>query len=232
MAEADRRDETARTRDEAARARDRAAEERDGARRGFASLDRLAAAEDRKRAAADRERARADRQALLHELELAATDALTGARARAAGLADLDLEITRARRTAAALVVAYVDVIGLKVRNDTYGHDSGDRLLKRVVDTLTEHLRAYDLVIRLGGDEFLCAMSGASLPDAHRRFRRVAATLAGGEDAAEITAGFAELQPDEAAAELVARADRDMIDHRRTVPGTRANGNGNGTGPV
>lgn len=203
----------------AADQRKRAREHRAAAaeHREQAAQDRLAAAEDREQAARERARSLVDRQALVRELSLAATDPVTGARMRAAGLADLELEMHRSRRTNAGLVVAYADVVGLKARNDDHGHAAGDRLLKRVVTVIRDHLRDYDLVIRLGGDEFLCAMSGASLPEMHARFRGVAEALRAGEDPLEITAGFAELQPDDTPAELIARADRDLIEHRRAA---------------
>lgn len=192
-----------------------AATHRDDARQ-----DRQAAAEDRRQAARERASALADREALMHELELAATDPLTGAKMRAAGLRELETEIVRSRRTGVGLNVAYVDVIGLKACNDTHGHAAGDELLKRVVTAIRQHVRTYDLVIRLGGDEFLCAMPGATLPEIHERFRKVAVALADGEPA-EITAGFAELQPGETAEELIARADADLMAHRRNAPGAR-----------
>lgn len=66
--------------------------------------------------------------------------------------------------------MAYVDAVGLKTLNDTEGHAVGDELLKRVVQLIRTHLRPYDLIIRLGGDEFLCAMSNMSLREARRRF--------------------------------------------------------------
>jgi diguanylate cyclase (GGDEF)-like protein len=190
--------------------------------RAEAAQDRLAAAEDRRQAARERARSIADRQALVSELARAATDPVTGARMRTAGLAELELEINRTRRTTAGLVVAYIDVVGLKSRNDARGHAAGDALLKHVVVTITEHLRPYDRVVRLGGDEFVVAMSGAGLPEVHRRFRLVAAALGAGDDPVEITTGFAELHPEDTLADLIARADRDLIDHRRTLSaGTR-----------
>jgi diguanylate cyclase (GGDEF)-like protein len=91
-----------------------------------------------------------------------------------AGLTDLDHDLARCHRTASTLGVAYVDAIGLKRVNDSGGHDAGDRLLKRVVTLIRQHLRAYDLTIRLGGDEFLCAMSNIALSDARERFSALA----------------------------------------------------------
>ena len=75
-------------------------------------------------------------------------------------------ELERAKRTASPLAIAYVDVVGLKAVNDTMGHAAGDTLLKHVVAHLTAHLRPYDLIIRLGGDEFLCAMPNLALASA------------------------------------------------------------------
>ena len=124
--------------------------------RAQAARDRDSAASDREQGARDRLQALADREALARALAIAEVDPLTGARARAVGLTELDHEIDRSRRTGGALVIVYVDVVGLKRRNDSAGHDAGDRLLKHVVALITQHLRPYDLVVRLGGDEF-CA---------------------------------------------------------------------------
>jgi diguanylate cyclase (GGDEF)-like protein len=176
--------------------------------RGRAADDRAQAARDRADAAHDRATAQADREALVHQLKLAETDVLTGARTRGPGLADLDHEINRVRRTMGAkLVVAYVDIVGLKAVNDSQGHSSGDALLKRAVRTMRGNLRSYDLIVRVGGDEFLCVMAGATLEDAHARFDAIKTGLAVDLDHCEIKVGFAELGPSESAAELIDRAD-------------------------
>jgi diguanylate cyclase (GGDEF)-like protein len=182
--------------------------------RARAARDREAAATDREQGAGDRLQARADREALSRALALTEIDPLTGARTRAAGLTDLDHEIDRGRRTGATLVVAYVDVVGLKSVNDSEGHDAGDRLLKRVVALIGEHLRSYDLIIRLAGDEFLCAMSSMTILEARERFSAIAGALAGTSEAGALRTGFAELTADESAAELIARADNQLIASR------------------
>jgi diguanylate cyclase (GGDEF)-like protein len=182
--------------------------------RARAALAREQAALDREQAARDRLRARAERDALRQQLAIAETDPLTGTRTRAPGLADLDHEIDRARRTTDLLAVAYVDVVGLKLENDNHGHAAGDALLQRAVRAIRSHLRSYDMIMRLGGDEFLCAMSGATIEGARQRFGAVQATLAADPDPCEIEVGFAALTPQDAAAELIERADADVPKRR------------------
>jgi diguanylate cyclase (GGDEF)-like protein len=151
---------------------------------------------------------------LARELSIAETDALTGVRTRAAGLRELTHELDRSHETNAALVVAYVDVVGLKQLNDTLGHGAGDELLRHVAQLFTSHLRSYDLVVRLGGDEFLCAISGLPEAFAQDRFRAIAAELAAPPDARRIRTGFATLRAGESAPDLIARADADMVRRR------------------
>jgi diguanylate cyclase (GGDEF)-like protein len=175
-----------------------------------AAADRERASRDREQAARDRVQASADRDALLDALAIAETDSLTGAHSRAAGLADLDHEIARARRATGALVIAYVDVVGLKVVNDEHGHAIGDALLQRAVQAIHGQMRSYDLIVRLGGDEFLCVMSGATIHDARQRFGDVQTSLAADPDPCEIRVGFAALAPEDTADELIERADADL----------------------
>lgn len=200
----------------AADLRRRAAHERTEAaeHRALAAEDRLAALADREQAARDRVQALADRRELARQLAVAETDALTGVRTRAAGLTDLDHELDRCRRNDGVLVVAYIDVVGLKAVNDSAGHAEGDALLKRVVAYIRSHLRSYDLIIRLGGDEFLCAMSNMTLPDVRERFGMVARALTASADGGAIRAGFAELGDHKSAAELIARADAELLASR------------------
>lgn len=52
-----------------------------------------------------------------------------------------------------------VDVDKFKIVNDSYGHDVGDRVLKRVADALRSSFRSVDLICRIGGDEFVVIMT-------------------------------------------------------------------------
>jgi diguanylate cyclase (GGDEF)-like protein len=176
-----------------------------------AERDRRVAAQDREQSAFERLHALVDRERLADALATAAVDPLTGARMRAPGLLELDRDVLGCHRTGRSLVVAYVDVIGLKALNDSAGHAAGDELLIGVVALLMEHLRAYDLIIRIGGDEFLCAMTGMPRLDVERRFEGIADALAATSAGAAIRTGFAELAPGETVQELVARADGQLI---------------------
>jgi diguanylate cyclase (GGDEF)-like protein len=217
---ADARDVLAHARDLAAITRDTAAGAREPGARGFqqavaqdarAAEDRHSAAQDREQAACERLHALVDRELLADALDRAAYDELTGARARSAGLIELEHELERCRRGSGLLIVAYVDVVGLKAINDSQGHRAGDELLKRAVATIRAHLRSYDLVIRVGGDEFVCSMSGVTLRDARRRFGQVADALAAAPGVGAIRTGLAQLTGPETARELVARADAELL---------------------
>ena len=187
--------------------------------RARAAADREQAARDREQAARDRLQAQDDRDALLHQLAMAKTDGLTGTRSRATGLEDLHHEVDRAHRTMAPLVIAYVDVVGLKAVNDTYGHAAGDALLQRAVKAIRGHLRSYDLIVRIGGDEFLAVMSGATIVDARLRFGVIQTTLAADPDQCEIKVGFAALEADDSATALIQRADANLPTSRRRIAG-------------
>ena len=181
-------------------------------RRGPARLsDRKLAAADRAAAAIDRKDAQEDREALLRQVAFSELDALTGARTRGPGLADLDNEIDRARRTAdGQLAVAYVDVVGLKKVNDERVTWPATTSCATLVRVIRDHLRSYDSVVRIGGDEFLCVISGAAVPVVRNRLDSVKVTLAAERPGGEIRFGIAVLASDDTATKLIARADTEM----------------------
>ena len=183
-----------------------------------AARDRARAADDRAKAAADRELAAAERaEALLIRaesaglLERAATDELTGTRTRINGLDEAAREIERARRKGGALILAFVDVDGLKRLNDTRGHQAGDSLLRGVGAALRSNLRPYDVIVRYGGDEFICVMPDLSPNEARARFARIAHELAAVDAEHSISIGLAQAWPGEDLKALIARADADLL---------------------
>ena len=207
----DRRDQLAEARDQAAAARDEIAERREAelATRngdGFRAAVQ-AAAEDRRRAAADRRQAAADRAQARHDRLHADHDQLTGAMARDAGLRAIEHEIARARRTGDPLTLAFVDVDKLKRVNDAHGHAVGDTLLRNVVEALRSGLRETDLIVRYGGDEFLCALAGATKKNAAKRLA-VSEDVLAGFATGSLSVGLADLRAGDDTAALIARADR------------------------
>ena len=118
----------------------------------------------------------------------------------------------RAKRTGQTFVVAFMDVDGLKAVNDSLGHDAGDQLLRRVVDYSRAQLRSYDLIVRFGGDEFICCLSNLRLAEATERFARINASLSAHDSS--ITVGLAELEETDSLVELIARADEALYDDK------------------
>jgi diguanylate cyclase (GGDEF)-like protein len=144
-------------------------------------------------------------------------DELTGAHRREAGMVELEREVDRARRTKQPFVVVFVDVDGLKATNDLLGHAAGDQRLRQTVALTRARLRSYDLIIRFGGDEFLCALPEVTMEEASERFSLVNEDLAAAQQGS-VTVGVAELQPDDAPEDLIARADEVMYAKRRQTP--------------
>lgn len=89
-----------------------------------------------------------------HEEEQARTDQLTGIANRRRFNELAGDEIRRSRRYRNSFSVMYLDIDNFKVVNDTMGHSEGDRLLRRVAETIGKSIRESDTVARLGGDEF------------------------------------------------------------------------------
>lgn len=178
----------------------------------LASIDRRGSARDREQSAWERQQAFDDREALARQLAVGTTDPLTGARARTAGLTDLDHEVDRCRSTGGLLVIASIDVVGLEALSESESRGTGDELLKRVVALISERLRSFDLIIRMGDDQFLCAMPTMTLTEARKRFCSVAAALAAAPVAGALRCAFAEIAPGETATELVSRAESKLHD--------------------
>jgi diguanylate cyclase (GGDEF)-like protein len=213
------RDSRADERDERAEARERVAggdESGAAADRGGAKRDRAGGASDRTQAADDRSAASADRGFSAQERVAFAIDELTGAHRREVGYVELERDLTRAQRTGQPFTLAFIDIDDLKGRNDALGHHAGDQLLRATADAIRAHLRPYDLIVRFGGDEFLCGVTDVRIAEAAERFSRVNADLAATRQAS-VTIGLAELEADDALEDLVARADHALYRERQRL---------------
>jgi diguanylate cyclase (GGDEF)-like protein len=228
---AHRRDETAKERDRAADRADQEAEQlardlEDGdprakkaleaARRARkrAAIARTKAAEDRERAERDREAASRDRELLQAELQRANLDELTGGYRRGMGEVLLRHEMKRARRAKGKMTLLFIDIDNLKETNDRMGHDAGDRVLREVISAIRARLRSYDPIVRWGGDEFVCAVSGTSPEEAHRRVAEAQLDLARLDPSVSFGVGLATLEDGDTLGALIARADASLLEAR------------------
>ena len=91
---------------------------------------------------------------------LAHHDHLTGLPNRLYLAAHLPDAIEEGKKNGAMLAVLFLDLDRFKHVNDSRGHETGDKLLKTVAQRVRSTMRADDLVVRMGGDEFVVVMRG------------------------------------------------------------------------
>jgi diguanylate cyclase (GGDEF)-like protein len=137
-------------------------------------------------------------------------DDLTGAMRRGVGLSQLTREIYRAERHEADLVVALVELDDLREINRRDGRAAGDRVLRLFVERLFNYMRPYDLVVRVGGDEFVCVLPDADGQTARVRLALVAADSWDGIPTPSFGMGVASMEHGDTAEAMIARADADL----------------------
>ncbi len=118
--------------------------------------------------------------ARLHERvqQQAIADPLTGLYNHRHLYERLEQEVARAKRSRRPIAVLMLDIDGLKLINDTYGHQVGDEALKLLASVLQGSCRAEDIVGRYGGDEFMIILPEADTAEAERIGERIQANLA------------------------------------------------------
>jgi len=142
---------------------------------------------------------------------LADVDSLTGLRNRRSFHELLGHEIARARRYRRKLSLIVFDLDNFKQINDRIGHLTGDAVLAEVAARVSAVVRESDLAARIGGDEFGVIMPETALIDAEHLANRIARTVAerpvGDGHKLFVSAGVAELRPEDDATEFFERAD-------------------------
>jgi two-component system cell cycle response regulator len=121
----------------------------------------------------------------------------------------------RAHRAGAKLVAAFIDVDGLKEVNDTDGHMAGDSVLRLVGETLRANVRVYDVLVRHGGDEILCAMPNLTAVAAKLHFEKIATVRTSVDTRHSITFGLAEAESGDSLEDLFMHAHDALREARR-----------------
>jgi two-component system, cell cycle response regulator len=141
---------------------------------------------------------------------MASTDGLTGIANRHTFDETLAREISRASRAGEDLSLVLMDIDHFKKLNDTYGHQTGDDVLRRVAATLKVTARIYDTPARYGGEEFGVVLPRTAADDAEMVADRLREAIGGSGDdpAVTVSAGIATFPLDAAdGATLVGAAD-------------------------
>jgi diguanylate cyclase (GGDEF)-like protein len=146
--------------------------------------------------------------------ELAQIDELTGVLNRRYIMRALNDEMVRAQRGTEPCSIALIDVDFFKRINDRFGHPTGDEVLRNFAVAVNANIRGVDRLGRYGGEEFLLVLPGSSREHAvaaANRLRDIVAdfnwTAISHDLAVTISAGVAQVRPDEAPDEILARVD-------------------------
>jgi two-component system cell cycle response regulator len=119
------------------------------------------------------------RDNLDHSLELAVTDQLTGLHNRRYMTGQLEALMRRAAHGGEPVSLLVIDIDHFKKINDGFGHDVGDEVLREFAVRLASNVRAIDLPVRYGGEEFVIVMPDTQLIDARRIAERIRLHVAG-----------------------------------------------------
>jgi diguanylate cyclase (GGDEF)-like protein len=143
--------------------------------------------------------------------QLADVDALTGVHNRRYFHETLERECARAHRYERGLALIVLDIDDFKATNDKLGHLAGDDVLAAVAGRLRDAVRESDIACRVGGDEFAVILPEAGARDAEQLYRRIQFAVGSGAsgpaERVRLSAGIAELRPEDDAVALFQQAD-------------------------
>jgi diguanylate cyclase (GGDEF)-like protein len=143
--------------------------------------------------------------------QLADLDALTGLHNRRYFHETLAREVSRAHRYSRNLALIVFDLDDFKGINDRIGHLAGDSVLAEAAERILDVVRSADIACRVGGDEFAVILPESKIRDADQLYTRLRAALSskpvGQAGPLTMSAGMAELQPDDDAIAFFQRAD-------------------------
>jgi diguanylate cyclase (GGDEF)-like protein len=153
--------------------------------------------------------------------ELAHQDTLINMPNRRGFMRALERFIDRANRYGEHGAMLFVDLDGLKMINDSFGHKAGDEALIQVAELLVGGVRRSDVVARIGGDEFGILLAHANEERAHETAARLINLIAGCEFDHDgdmlplsVAIGVGLIEADDDAETIMARADEAMYQRK------------------
>ena len=187
--------------------------------------ERLVDVTDQEALLAEVDRLRADIARLEERVtmldQLAHQDALIELPNRRGFMRQLDSLIDRVTRHGASAAMLFVDIDGLKMINDSFGHQAGDEALIQVAQTLISGVRKSDCVARLGGDEFGILLDHADETSARETAQRLVEHVAGSEFCFEgtclplsVAIGVGLIENGDTAEDVMVRADHAMYQEK------------------
>jgi len=155
--------------------------------------------------------------------KLADMDGLTSLHNRRYFHDTLAREVARAHRYERRLALVVFDIDDFKAINDRVGHLSGDAVLAQLAERVRSVVRSADIACRVGGDEFAVILPESALPDAEQLYRRLQFSVSthptGPADHLYLSAGIAELTPEDDAVSFFERADEALFRAKETGKG-------------
>ena len=149
--------------------------------------------------------------------ELAHQDSLINMPNRRGFMRALERFIDRAKRYGENAAMLFVDLDGLKMINDSFGHKAGDEALIQVAGLLAGGVRRSDVVARIGGDEFGILLAHADARSAHETASRLEDLICGCEFTHDgdvlplsVAIGVGMIDGGDEADDVMARADEEM----------------------
>jgi len=153
--------------------------------------------------------------------QLADLDSLTGLHNRRYFYETLGREVDRAQRYQRQLSLVMIDVDGFKEINDRIGHLAGDAVLAEIADRIRQVVRSADIPCRVGGDEFAVIVPEAEEGQARRLVGRIQRAVSSQPIAragrVRVSAGVADVQPNDSPASLFERSDESLYEAKHNA---------------
>jgi diguanylate cyclase (GGDEF)-like protein len=151
---------------------------------------------------------------------VSSTDRLTGALNRVAFDNFYHRELARAERYSSPITLIIFDIDNFKCINDTYGHSTGDRILKEVAKIVADNIRKTDYLVRWGGEEFIVLCPNTGISDAFLLSEKLRKAIHMHDFSLDrkVTASFgvSELLPEDTADTFIDRADKALYREKTT----------------